>query len=303
MDSRPPVAGISHYALFGEQAGDDDPEFVHIEEIHTRSSLYDWQITPHRHRRMFQFLYMVSGSAEVRLDQSSHRLAGPGAVCIPGGVVHAFSFEPGTQGWVVTVSELLLIDARFRRSRRLLEPLVREPRMLSFADNPDGANLIAATLEEMLREFQWPRPGRAFMFDWMIRIVLMTAVRHLESQTPSTAGIDRQRERYTRFRQLIEDHYREHWPVGAYADALAISQARLNRLCKALAGKSAGELVQDRLALEAQRHLVYTSASTAMIAYELGFQDPAYFSRFFKRRVGMAPGRFRAGKMAKPFPH
>jgi AraC family transcriptional activator of pobA len=131
----------------------------------------------------------------------------------------------------------------------------------------------------------------------------MTAVRALESQTPGSAGIDRQRERFTRLRQLIEDHYREHWPVGAYADALAISQARLNRMCKSFAGKSAGELVQDRLALEAQRHLIYTSASTAMIAYELGFQDPAYFSRFFKRRVGMAPGRFRAAKMAEPFPH
>ena len=72
MNARPPAAEISHFALFGEQAGDDDPEFIHIEEIRTRSSLYDWQITPHRHRRMFQFLYMVAGSAEVRLDQSSH---------------------------------------------------------------------------------------------------------------------------------------------------------------------------------------------------------------------------------------
>jgi len=57
MNARPPAAEISHFVLFGEQAGDDDPEFIHIEEIRTRSSLYDWQITPHRHRRMFQFLY------------------------------------------------------------------------------------------------------------------------------------------------------------------------------------------------------------------------------------------------------
>ena len=84
---------------------------------------------------------------------------------------------------------------------------------------------------------------------------------------------------------------------------LALSQARLNRLCKSFAGKGAGELIQDRLALEAQRHLIYTSASASMIAYELGFQDPAYFSRFFKRRTGMAPRRFREAKMAEPFPH
>ncbi len=294
---------ISHYALFGEQITDDDPEFVHIEEIRTRSSLYDWQITPHAHRRMFQFMYMVSGTGEVRLDHATHVISSPCAVCIPGGVVHAFTLEPETVGWVVTVSELLLIDARFRRSRRLFEPLFREPQLLSFADNPDGSALIATTLDQMLKEFQWPQTGRSFMFDWMIRVILMTVRRHLDNQTPQPETIGQRQSLYTHFRQLVEDHYRDHWPVTAYADKLAMSQARLNRLCKSFAGKGAGDLIQDRLALEAQRHLIYTSASASMIAYELGFQDPAYFSRFFKRRTGLAPGRFREAKMAEPFPH
>ncbi|MEJ2037048.1 MAG: helix-turn-helix domain-containing protein, partial [Maritimibacter sp.] len=58
-------------------------------------------------------------------------------------------------------------------------------------------------------------------------------------------------------------------------------------------GKTAGALIQDRLTLEAQRLLTYTNASAAMVASELGFQDPAYFARFFKRRTGLSPIGFR----------
>ena len=294
---------IPHYLLYGEQRAEGDSEFVHIEDIRSRSQLYEWRITPHTHHRMFQVVHMAEGAAGVWLDQRRHTVQAPTAVCIPGGVVHGFAFEPETAGWVLTVSELLLIDARYRRSRKLFEPLFREPLILSFAEDPEAAVLIAATLGQLHREFQWPQLGRGSMFEWLIRIVLMTIRRHLESHAAGPGERGQRRELFARFRQLVEDRYREHWPVSAYADALALSQARLNRLCKSLAGKGAGELIQERLCLEAERHLIYTSASVATIAYELGFQDPAYFSRFFKRRTGLAPGRFRAARMAAPFPH
>jgi hypothetical protein len=68
---------------------------------------------------------------------------------------------------------------------------------------------------------------------------------------------------------------------------------RLNRLCLKIAGKSAFEMTQDRLMLEACRKLTYVPAGVASIAYELGFQDPAYFSRLFKKLVGMTPKEYR----------
>ncbi|MCA8931767.1 MAG: helix-turn-helix domain-containing protein [Rhodospirillaceae bacterium] len=299
---RAPAATISHYALYGEHAQDDDPEFVHIEDIRTRSRLYDWRITPHTHRRMFQIVYVIEGASTVWLDNRSRPLETPCAVCIPGGVVHGFTFAPDTVGWVLTVSDLMLIDARYRRSRKLFEPLFAEARTLSFAGNPEGAALMSATLEQLHAEFHWPRFGRAAMFEWLIRVVLMAVRRQLD-QAAQPDRFDRRRDLYQRFRQLLEDHYRDHWPVAAYADALALSQPRLNRLCQALGGRRASDLIQDRVILEAQRHLIYTSATVSQIAYELGFQDPAYFSRAFSRRAGMAPGKFREARLAEPFPH
>ncbi len=72
-----------------------------------------------------------------------------------------------------------------------------------------------------------------------------------------------------------------------------MNEARLNRLCLRLGGKTAFDMAQHRLILEARRRLIYVPASVASIAYELGFQDPAYFSRVFKRHTGMTPKQFR----------
>jgi AraC family transcriptional regulator, transcriptional activator of pobA len=67
----------------------------------------------------------------------------------------------------------------------------------------------------------------------------------------------------------------------------------LNRLCGALTGSTAFEIVQQRLALEARRRLVYVTGSVATIAAELGFKDSAYFCRFFRKHTAESPTVFR----------
>jgi AraC family transcriptional activator of pobA len=106
-------------------------------------------------------------------------------------------------------------------------------------------------------------------------------------------------ELFSRFRVEVERHYKEQWQVGQYADLLRVAPVRLNRLCLKLAGKSAFELTQDRLMLEACRKLTYVPAGVASIAYELGFQDPAYFSRLFKKWTGLTPKEYRLQAQGK----
>ena len=98
---------------------------------------------------------------------------------------------------------------------------------------------------------------------------------------------------FAAFRAAVEQHYKDGAPVAHYAGLLRVTPVRLNRLCLKLAGKSAFDIVQDRLMLEACRKLTYAPSSVASIAYELGFQDPAYFSRAFKRHAGMTPKAYR----------
>jgi len=105
--------------------------------------------------------------------------------------------------------------------------------------------------------------------------------------------IDPKKHCLSEFRRLVEQHFREQHLSSFYADALNISSRKLNDACLAYTSKSAGQLVKERLMLEARRLLLHSGLSVKEIAYFLGFDDPAYFNRFFKKNEGMPAGDYR----------
>lgn len=96
-----------------------------------------------------------------------------------------------------------------------------------------------------------------------------------------------------RYRQMVERSYQQHRHIVEYADALNVSLSTLNRACHHYMGMSAKQFLQVRLHIEAKRRLMYTHETLEQIAYVLGYSDPAYFSRAFKMREGIPPGKFR----------
>ena len=97
-----------------------------------------------------------------------------------------------------------------------------------------------------------------------------------------------------RFERLLEETFRQHWSVSDYARALSVSPTHLSRVLRQATGLPASRAIEDRVLREARRQLFYTNLSIAEIAYLLGYNDPAYFSRVFARATGMAPSAFRA---------
>lgn len=95
------------------------------------------------------------------------------------------------------------------------------------------------------------------------------------------------------FRQLIEKNYRNLRLPVEYAELLYITPNHLNALCQDLLGKTAGEMIRDRILLEAKRLLTNAGLTITEIAYELNFEDNSYFNRFFKRYTGQTPDAFR----------
>lgn len=287
---------ISIYGLYGEETPEDDLRFVHIEAISTRSNLYDWQIKPHAHKGMFQLLFLNAGAAQVIVDRDLHKITAPAVICIPGNTVHGFEFMPQSEGWVLTVGDHLLTTGHDPRTQALIRPLLLGPVLLSLGESPKTVNLIGSMLDKIEAEFNLPQPGRGAMFDWMIQIILVEIGRRQQDTTPPETSRQKRHALFQKFREMLEQEYKSHWPVEDYADRLGLTPPRLNRLCRSMTGKTAGTLIQDRLTLEAQRLLIYTNATATMVAFEIGFKDPAYFSRFFKRRTGLSPVEFRTAQ-------
>ena len=102
---------------------------------------------------------------------------------------------------------------------------------------------------------------------------------------------------FRKFNLLVEAHYREEHTVGYYAQRLNRSPKTLSNLFSLYNQKNPLQIIQDRVLIEAKRLLYYTNKSVKQITYELGFEDAAYFSNFFKRHTALSPQDFRNEKV------
>ena len=266
---------------------------VHVEDIQSRSRKYLWQIGAHRHAELCQCILISAGPAGIVIEELRAKLDGPALIVIPAGAVHSFRFRADTQGYVLTVNFQHLTELASAAHQAPIDELFSEPRVLDLGFNPALADRAAQMLECLCKELRGPDTASSPVGGWLACSVLYAvaeAVKH-SSQPDSYSGTDLARLR--RFRQLIDNRYAQHWPIQRFAKELGLSETSLNRLCRRLTGCTGFDLLQQRLALEARRRLIYAADSVSGIASALGFKDSAYFSRFFRRHSGISPHEFR----------
>ena len=97
---------------------------------------------------------------------------------------------------------------------------------------------------------------------------------------------------FNQFENLLEKHYVQEKLASEYAEKLNITQKHLNRVVKSITTKTTTDIILERVILEAKRNLIYTDDSFSKIANKLGYEDYAYFSKIFKKRVGVSPSEF-----------
>lgn len=284
---------IPAFALYGEDVV-SGKEVLHIEEVRARSSLYQWEISPHIHRGLYQLLWVQSGALDVQLDATVQQVQGPVAIVVPPGVVHGFKFARDTDGLVLTLSERFMVEGEFQPVGAAFCAVFETAAVLPMTDDKVLGARITALLHNLVAEFHAPPAAESPVVLWLARSViwLLTQLRPTRSDTRGPRTL-RNRRVFTRFLQLVEQHLLEQWTLEQYATRLGLPTQRLNRLAREVSNQSALEVVHERLTREACRRLVYTAAPVGNIAGELGFEDAAYFSRFFKRRMGKTPVAFR----------
>jgi len=244
------------------------------------------------HRGLHQLLWLRSGPAEVALDETRQRCEGPVAIVIPPATVHAFRFTPASDGQVLTLSPRPLVEGDAPAVGAALRALFARPRLLA---PPEGdADRIDTLFRELAAECGAPGPEGTPVPLWLARaLVWRLAQIALRQDQARELGRRAHQALFTRFVVLVEANFLQHWPLARYASHLGLTPERLNRLTRAEAGRSALALVHERLAREACRRLVYIAVPVSRLAFELGFGDPAYFCRFFKRHTGLSPRDYR----------
>ena len=227
------------------------------------------------------------------MEDAAHVLRGPAAIVVPPGAVHSFRFGTDTSGFVLTVDLTKLHSALGASQLSSVEGLFSLPRAFDLGFNTSLAERVVSLLDCLLREYRRPERLPDTISAALAGAVLATVAESCDAahETRGTSGADLTH--LQAFRASVESNFSHHWPVARYARKLKLSETTLNRLCLRLTAQTAFHLIQQRLALEAQRRLIYSGATVSGIASELGFKDLAYFSRFFRRHHGVSPNQFR----------
>ncbi|SEA75261.1 helix-turn-helix domain-containing protein [Pedobacter hartonius] len=158
------------------------------------------------------------------------------------------------------------------------------------ADNAAELRKIYLLLEE---EYS-AQPDSYVILKALLKVFLLKLIRIKEHVFTAQ---DVNQKRVYEFMILLEGNYQQERNADFYADVLGISSKRLNQILKEKLDKTAMQLIHDRIILEAKRKIIHSENTLKEIAYDLGFSDRPYFSRFFKKQTGSSPEDFQ--KQAK----
>jgi len=136
-------------------------------------------------------------------------------------------------------------------------------------------------------------PGGSVVMGLHLGLVLLHLWRASGLDTTTTALRGTGTTTVQRFRQLTELHYRENLSIDEFARMLGVTRAHLHDACLRSTGRTPLAIVHDRLIAEARLRLEQTQLPVEQVGYGLGFRDPGYFNRFFKRLTGQSPGAYR----------
>ena len=292
------ATSVPVFKLYGETQHWPTPDLLHCESIPERSQLHNWIIRPHRHADLLHILFISQGSIELELEGTGHQLQGVVTIIVPAMSIHGFHFSPDVQGHIITLAKPLADH---------LHGLMGESSTLKKADfyrlSPSshrGSNQqarIATLVSQIDQEYRQPAPGRDRLLEALIQALVVELSRLSASGNPAKRYGPRQsdkgRQHIEHYQALVEAHYREQPSIEVLAEQLGVSSAHLNMLCRQIAGRSALQLLHERLLLEAKRQLTYTNMTIGQVSDSLGFSEPAYFTRFFKRNTALSPREFR----------
>lgn len=282
------IRDVPVFKLYGAPLEWPTPDLLHCESIPARSRLHDWEIAaPARRSRSVALRAQGLGAAPGRGRADSRRAA---FHPVRTAVVHP---------WlpVLRAHRRLRADARRTVAGRLQAHLGAQRQALEAPGlYPVGADrrYIDTLFDAIDGEYAGAAPARELLLQSLIGVLAVWLGRQVMVRR-AEARPGRGQEYLSAFSQLVERHFREHLGIDEYARRLGISPAHLNSVARRLSGQTALGIVHQRLLLEAKRDLVYTAMTVNEIADRLGFSEPAYFTRFFKRLSGVSPSAFRKG--------
>lgn len=269
---------------------------IHYESLEKLANFFGRNMPVHHHDRFYQLHVILTGTIHVNLDEKSYIVPAPMFFFTPPTVPHAFITENNATGHVITVRQQLvwqlmesMMATGWDKSNLMTSPLC----VSLISEKNKKTDHFLELLSLIAHENQQSGVEQSFALKALLQLILIDILRLADQAQPQQKTRKEDIRVFHLFNKLIESHYKEHLNLTQYSAKMNLTEARLNEICRRLAGLPSKRLVTDRLIQEARRLLSFTSISITEIGYELGFKDPAYFARFFRNNTGLTAKKYR----------
>jgi AraC-like DNA-binding protein len=247
---------------------------------------------PHRHD-FFHIVWVERGSGHHIIDSVKYDVRAQTLFFMSPGQIHDFELSDDTTGYAINFSaEFFALQLQNKNALTEIPVFDLESRVQAVYLDEAQAARIRATLQAIEAEYREEHYGAQDVIRSYLYILLMQASRLAEPGGSADAS-RRSLVLARRFKALLEEQFATVQEVAGYAAQLRVTERALNEATRRALGSTATQLIRERIMLEAKRLLAHDELSVTAVAETLGFDDPAYFSRTFKKHTGRAPLEFR----------
>ena len=250
---------------------------------------------PHRHE-FYTIIWITSGNGTHQVDFNAYPATAGTIFFISPEQVHDLRMDGPHEGYVMLFTE------NFIERQQIGHRWVRDSGFFFRCDDVAPMQLTAAAdktamqeiMDKVEAEYRAKEVGYEDALGALLRLFLVHCARISGKNEPiRQERVKAGPQTIRQFKDLLDSHFREWHKVADYARAMHLTPNYLNEVVSRETGKSTKEMILSRLILEAKRYATHSDMSVKEVAYQLGFTDPAHFSRVFTRQEQIGFSAFR----------
>ena len=249
---------------------------------------------PHRHN-YYTVIWPVTATGKHVIDFKEYPILPNHVFFVSPEQVHQIITDPNPTGYVI------LFTPEFLGKNSIREDFIANLKLFQKSDETPPLPLTERMIdplkmfaEQMLSAFQSENDMRFETIGAYLKLFLIECNGHCSLFPGSnTQTIEVGKTLVRQFKAVVEKHYKTWHQVKDYAEELNVSPNYLNEVIKSALNISAKDYIQNRLMLEAKRMTIFTGKSSKEIGFDLGFEDPSHFSKFFKSNTGQSLVEFK----------
>ena len=246
----------------------------------------------------YQIIWFFNTGGTHTVDFKTYDIKKNNILFITKDAVHAFDENLEVRGWLIHFNESFFMhnDVDVFLKYNIFSSLENPFYEINEETNNTVSSYITLMQSEMNRKHLF---GNEDLIRFSLKSFLIILERIHQKDKKQIEFNNHHELIFAKYKVLVEENYTKNLSISNYAAILNISSKTLTNITKEIVGKPASKIIAERIVLEAQRLLRFTSLQISEIAFKVGFEDASYFVKHFKRHIGVSPSIYRANSLLK----